>query len=188
MKDFKIPIISGKLFLDLKKSYTGGSTDMYIPYGENIFGYDVNSLYPTIMKNEKMPVGKIIYFKGDITACANVTTTPFGFFEVEITAPEHIKHPIIQTKVDTGNGLRTVSPLGTWKDMLFSHEIENAIKYGYKFKIISGYLFESANIFSEYIDVLYEIKQSKTKDDPMYLISKLLLNSLYGRRSRRYGL
>jgi len=72
--------------------------------------------------------------------------------------------------------------------MLFSEEINNAIKYGYKFKIIRGYLFESANIFKEYIDVLYEIKQSKSKDDPMYLISKLLLNSLYGRRSRRNGL
>ena len=77
--------------------------------------------------------------------------------------------------------------------MLFSEEINNAIKYGYKFKIIRGYLFESANIFKEYMPQSgglrpYEIKQSKSKDDPMYLISKLLLNSLYGRRSRRYGL
>jgi len=28
LKDFKIPIITGQLFNDLKKSYTGGSTDM----------------------------------------------------------------------------------------------------------------------------------------------------------------
>ena len=186
LKDFKIPIISGKLFLDLKKSYTGGSTDMYIPYGKNIYAYDINSLYPTVMRINPMPIGNITYFEGDIL---KVEPNAFGFFEVEITSPQNeIKHPIIQTKVDTGNGLRTVSPLGTWKDMLFSEEINNAIKYGYKFKIIRGYLFESANIFKEYIDVLYEIKQSKSKDDPMYLISKLLLNSLYGRRSRRNGL
>src|SRR5882762_5803605 len=57
--------------------------------------------------------------------------------------------------------------------------MDNAIKYGYKFKIINGYLFEKANIFSEYIDILYEIKENSNRNDPMYLISKLLLNSLY---------
>jgi hypothetical protein len=102
-------MISGKLFLEIKKSYTGGSTEMYIPEGENIFGYDVNSLYPTIMKNNPMPIGNITYFEGDIL---KVEPYAFGFFEVEITTPEHIKHPIIQTKVDTGNGMRTISPLG----------------------------------------------------------------------------
>ena len=151
LKDYKIPIISGKLFSDLRQSYTGGSTDMGLrpPEGKNIYAYDVNSLYPTVMKNEQMPVGNITYFEGDINLVDN---KPFGFFEVEITAPLDIKHPIIQTKVDTGNGKRTISPLGIWKDMIFSEEMYNAMTLGYKFKIIRGYLFDKANIFSEYID------------------------------------
>jgi DNA polymerase elongation subunit (family B) len=110
--DHKIPIISGKLFNDLRKSYTGGSTEMFIPSpnkNENIYCYDVNSLYPTVMKNFDMPIGNIKYFDGDIR---KVNNKAFGFFEVEITAPDNILHPIIQTKVDTGNGLRTDSPLG----------------------------------------------------------------------------
>jgi len=107
--NYKIPIISGKMFLDLKKSYTGGSTEMFIPFGENIHGYDVNSLYPSIMKNQDMPIGNIKYFEGDIL---KIDANAFGFFEVEITSPNDIMHPIIQTKVDTGNGLRTISPLG----------------------------------------------------------------------------
>jgi len=98
------------MFNDLKKSYTGGSTDMFIPEGENIFCYDVNSLYPSVMKNYDMPIGKIRYFEGDIR---KVDSKAFGFFKVEIIAPSDIKHPIIQTKVNTGNGIRTVSPLGT---------------------------------------------------------------------------
>ncbi len=66
--------------------------------------------------------------------------------------------------------------------MLFSDEINNAIKYGYKFNILRGYLFEKPNIFSDYMPQSgglrpYEIKQSHSKSDPMYLISKLLLNS-----------
>src|SRR5882762_1506344 len=64
--------------------------------------------------------------------------------------------------------------------------MDNAIKYGYKFKIINGYLFEKANIFKIYIDILYEIKENSNRNDPMYLISKLLLNSLYGKFGMDY--
>ncbi len=125
--------------------------------------------------------GKIRYFEGDIR---KVDPKAFGFFKVEIIAPSAIKHPIIQTKLNTGNGIRTVSTLGTWNDIIFSEEMDNAIKYGYKFNILNGYLFEKANIFKDYIDILYEIKENSNRNDPMYLISKLLLNSLYGRQSR----
>ena len=31
LKDFKIPLIHGEMFNFIKESYTGGSTDMYIP-------------------------------------------------------------------------------------------------------------------------------------------------------------
>lgn len=78
-------------------------------------------------------------------------------------------------------GVRTVAPLGTWTDWLFTEEIVNAMEDGYKFKVINGYTFDQSNIFSEYITELYELKVNSTKDDPMYLIAKLLLNSLYGR-------
>ena len=65
--------------------------------------------------------------------------------------------------------------------MLFSEEMNNALKFGYKFKILRGYLFDKEYIFTEYINDLYKIKKAHNKDNPMYLISKLLMNSLYGR-------
>lgn len=104
-----------------------------------------------------------------------------GFFECRITAPKDLKHPILQTKINTGEGLRTISPLGTWTGTYFSEEIYNAMKYGYTFEILRGYTFERKNIFKDYISDLYEIKKASNKDEPMYLISKLLMNSLYGR-------
>lgn len=106
LKDFKIPLISGNLFNDLKNSYTGGATDMYIPKGENIFCYDVNSLYPFVMKNSYMPVGNITYFEGDITKIFN---NPYGFFEVKVTTPKDLKHPILINKSNKG----AIAPLGT---------------------------------------------------------------------------
>jgi hypothetical protein len=53
--------------------------------------------------------------------------------------------------------------------------------YGYKFKVIRGYLFERENIFKEYVEDLYKIKLNSKPGSPDYSISKLLLNSLYGR-------
>jgi hypothetical protein len=54
-------------------------------------------------------------------------------------------------------------------------------KFGYKFTVVRGYLFEQDFIFTDYVNSLYEIKCTSNKDEPMYLISKLLLNSLYGK-------
>jgi DNA polymerase elongation subunit (family B) len=62
----KIPTITGKIYDDIKKSYTGGAVDVYKPYGENIKVYDVKSLYPSVMLNNPMPVGNPTYFEGNI--------------------------------------------------------------------------------------------------------------------------
>jgi hypothetical protein len=101
----------------------------------------------------------------------------FGFFEVEVETPKNMKIPLLQTRF----GHRTIAPLGTWTGMYFSEEIYNAMKFGYKFKILRGYLFEEANIFSEYVDYLYKLKVNSPPKSPDYIISKLLLNTLYGR-------
>jgi hypothetical protein len=110
MEKTNIPQLSGKSEKDIRKSYTGGSVDMYIPKGKNIKCYDVNSLYPFVMYSNEMPVGKPRYFNGDIRL---IKDNPFGFFYCEIIAPENILHPIIQTHVKTPNGTRTLSPIGT---------------------------------------------------------------------------
>jgi hypothetical protein len=65
--------------------------------------------------------------------------------------------------------------------MLFSEEMDNAIKIGYKIKILSGYTFDKENIFKEYVNFLYKLKASYPRSNPKYYIAKILLNSLYGR-------
>jgi DNA polymerase type B, organellar and viral len=173
-----IPQLSGKIASDIREGYTGGAVDMYIPQGIGVKGYDVNSLYPSQMQSQLMPVGNISYFEGDISL---TNLDLFGFFYCKITAPDDIKHPILQTHVKINNGLRTMAPIGTWNDMLFSEELINAIKYGYTFEILWGYLFEKENIFKNYVDLLYNLRQTYNSDDPMNFIAKILLNSLYGR-------
>lgn len=41
----------------IRKGYYGGHADVYRSRGNNILYYDVNSLYPFIMKSFSMPAG-----------------------------------------------------------------------------------------------------------------------------------
>jgi hypothetical protein len=113
MSEENIPQITDKIEDDIRQGYTGGAVDMYIPKskpGVKIKCYDVNALYPSIMKNCDMPIGLPTYFEGNIL---NIKPNAFGFFYCEIIAPDDIKHPILQTHVKTNNGTRTISAIGT---------------------------------------------------------------------------
>jgi DNA polymerase type B, organellar and viral len=181
MSEETIPQLSGKIAKDIRSSYTGGSVDMFIPENPDntkVFCYDVNSLYPSQMQSKPMPVGLPTYFEGDIR---KIDPNAFGFFYCKITAPDNLKHPILQTHVKTQNGNRTISPLGVWEDMLFSPEMDNAHKLGYQFEILWGYIFKSGNIFDDYVNTLYSLRLQYPSGEALNYIAKILLNSLYGR-------
>lgn len=66
--------------------------------------------------------------------------------------------------------------------------MHGAAQFGYKFEVLHGYLFESEQIFKKYITDMYKIKENSLKSEAMYLISKLLMNSLFGRFALHYNL
>ena len=178
--DNQIPIIDGNLYNDLVKAYYGGRCDMFVPFNnhdEKVYAYDVNSLYPFAMKEFKMPVGNINYFEGNIL---EIDKNPFGFFEVDIISPD-INIPILPFKSFGKGHFSTIFPTGKWKGWYSSIEIFKAIELGYNINILRGYTFEKEDIFSDYINKLYEIKKNSHKNSPHYTIVKLLMNSLYGR-------
>lgn len=57
-KTFPIHIPNRNEDTFLRRGYYGGHADAYIPKGKNLDFYDVNSLYPFIMKTFPMPGGK----------------------------------------------------------------------------------------------------------------------------------
>jgi len=42
--------------------------------------------------------------------------------------------------------------------VIFSSEMDNTIKLGYKFKIMKDYTYKNKNIFNNYIENLYKIR------------------------------
>jgi len=184
----KIYQLLGNIEKDIRESYTGGAVDVYIPHNrtESIFSrlyqflyyYDVNSLYPFIMAKTLMPVGKPIFFEGNIR---KIEPNAFGFFYCKITSPGFLEHPILQRRIKTKDGIRTIAGLGSWFGWIYSAEMDNAMKFGYTFEILNGYQFEKGNIFDDYVNKLYNLRMEFEKGHPMNLIAKLLMNSLYGK-------
>jgi hypothetical protein len=191
MPENSIYQLLGNVEAAIRESYTGGAVDVYIPHNRmsnffskikakfiKLYYYDVNSLYPSVMANTPMPLGQPIYFKGDIR---QVEPEAYGFFYCKITSPEYLEHPILQRRVKTVDGIRTIAGLGTWEGWINSAEMDNAIKYGYTFVILHGYQFETGDLFSGYVNRMYNLRLQYPKGTPMNLIAKLLMNSLYGK-------
>jgi hypothetical protein len=51
----------------------------------------------------------------------------------------------------------------------------------HKFKTKRGFLFRQEDLFEDYVDTLYTLRQSSLKNTLLNIIAKLLLNYLYGR-------
>lgn len=169
-----IPHIRGEIYNDIQNSYYGGIVDVYGPHVREVFtAYDVNSLYPYVMSECQMPVGAPTFIIGEKLDLSSI----FGFVYAEIEAP-NIHIPILPYRRP---GKITVFPTGKWTGWYFSEELKNAEKYGYKIKVLKGWKFRGTNLFSIYVSGLYDIKLKSVPGTAWYIISKLLLNSLYGR-------
>jgi len=107
MPENTIYSLHGQIEENIRESYSGGSVDVYIPHNKtgnyslsNIFKklyyYDVNSLYPTVMAQQIMPIGLPTAFEGDIR---QFESNAFGFFFCKRTSPEFMSY-IIYKKGD----------------------------------------------------------------------------------------
>lgn len=56
-----IAISAGDEDTFVRRGYYGGHADVYKTKGENFYYYDVNSLYPYVMKTYPMPIGPPIW-------------------------------------------------------------------------------------------------------------------------------
>ena len=185
------PQLPYQIDMDVRRSYKGGFTYLNDIYKEKETGkglvLDVNSLYPSVMVNDKLPFGDPLFFEGkykeDKLYCLYIQTLTCSF---EIKKG---KIPTIQIKnnlsfipneyIKSSNGeLVTLTLTNIDLELFLEHYNVYELTYhsGWKFKGIRG-------LFTNYIDEWTAKKIQAKKDDNkvLYLISKLMLNSLYGK-------
>ena len=160
----------------IRNGYYGGGTDVYKAYGENVHYYDVNSLYPSAMLNP-MPYNLVTPNLLDLSNRS--LDSFFGFVKAEIYCPSDMLRPVLPYH---SNG-KTIYPTGIWTGVYFSEELKAVSKLGYQIRLISGYEFTKADLFSKYVKMFYEIK--RTKGGSEKAVAKLLLNNLYGYFGRK---
>ena len=185
------PVLPYEIDKDIRKSYKGGFTYLNDVYKEKEtkegIVLDVNSLYPSVMKFEKLPFGEPLYFDGkyeDDMLYPLYVQTFSCMFKIKKN-----KIPTIQIKnnlsflpneyIKSSEGdIVTLTLTNIDIELFFDHYDVYEITYhsGWKFRAIKG-------LFTSYIDYWSEqkINAKKDKNDALYRISKLMLNSLYGK-------
>ena len=176
----------------IRPAYKGGFTYLNpiwkdIDINSNVYILDVNSLYPSVQRNETMPFGYPVFFEGQYKSnklYPLYIQTIYCSFRIK---PNKI--PTIQIKEknlffqgneyieDTQGEKFTLTLTNIDLELFLEHyEITSELKY------ISGYMFRGINgIFNEYIDYWTEqkIKAGKEGNKGKRAIAKQQLNSLY---------
>lgn len=176
---------------DIRQSYKGGFTYLNPIYKdkivENIMVLDVNSLYPSVMINEYLPHGVPLPFKDKYKE-----DKFYPLYVQQLSCTFNIKEgmiPTIQLKnnlaflpneyVESSKGeIVTLTLTSVDLELFFKHYEVNVIAWhgGYKFQAVKG-------LFSNYIEhwTNNKINAKKEGNKSLYQISKLMLNSLYGK-------
>lgn len=190
-RHFKRYFPTPKYHEDVKQSYRGGFTYLNPKFAskevKNGIVLDVNSLYPSVMYDSDLPFGTPIFFKGEY-----IKDEIYPLYTQMIRCQFEIKKgkiPTIQIKhgydfvsneyLESSNGLEVTLCLNSVDLELFFEHYEV-----YNIEYISGWKFKSTKgLFTSYIDKWSgnKIKAKEEGNHGLYLISKLFLNSLYGK-------
>ena len=168
--------------IEIRKAYKGGRCEVYKRQGKNLYKYDVNSMYPFVMKTFQYPAGDMVKVTNKRQIDIYINTLKYiGTVKANIKAPkQHI--PYLVKKDETLNKL--IAPIGSWTDYITTFEYQEALKRGYEIDIIKAYLYKKQeNHFKDYVDHYYNIK--KTSTGAKKQIAKLMLNSVYGKFAQK---
>jgi hypothetical protein len=147
----------------IRQGYFGGATDYYKMKAENLYYYDVNSLYPFAMK-KPMPfelIRKIKVHENNFNLGSF-----FGFLKVEVNSPNNIRTPLLPCKYQG----KTIFPTGSWTGTYFSEELKAVLPQGYQFKILEAYEFNQIDLFSD---------PPKCSNEPMVAVGFNLSKALF---------
>ena len=179
----------------IRKSYRGGFTYLKPEYADKDIGegivLDVNSLYPSVMYANPYPVGEGKYFRGKYEPDKNYPLYVQSIrcqFEVKdgFLPTIQIKHSLsfMSTEYLTSSNGEETNLILTSIDLKLFLDHYNV----YDMEYIDGWKFQQAEgIFVQYIDKWSANKINAKKDGNagLYTISKLFLNSLYGKFATR---
>jgi len=165
------------------KSYYGGRTETFQRgFFTNVFCFDINSLYPSVMLNAMPNPNKHKYYA--VGSLYNINTYE-GVSEVLVEVPANIKIPPLPYK----KGGKLIFPTGTFRGYYNHNELCNAMKYGVKLLEIKEQLIypQTKYYFKDFIEHHYaERNKLKADKNPLEVMEKNIMNNLYGKFAFNY--
>lgn len=172
----------------VRKSYRGGITKVNKKYAnveiDDAISFDVNSLYPSVMYENSMPIGDGKIYKSIEEALNNKMKKLIVVAFVRYATIRKGKHAFIGntsgfscTRSYSYDDIVENKYVYLWYDefklfeKIYDAEIEILKVVGFK---------EAHNVFKDYIDRWYKIKENPANEVERQL-AKLMLNSLYGK-------
>lgn len=172
----------------VRKSYRGGITKVNSKYAgiefNDVISFDVNSLYPSVMYENPMPVGE-----GKIYSSVEEGLKDNRHLFIIVAFVQH-------AKVRTGQHafIGNTSGFSYSRKYSYDDELDNKMLYLWKdefdlfklvydaeYTILKVVGWKKANfVFKDYIDRWYKVKEN-AKNDVERSLAKLMLNSLYGK-------
>ena len=164
------------------ESYRGGRVDPLVisSFSERQKVYDVNSLYPTVMRSFRYPT---IPVKDDMSFNQAIKRGYLGFHRVKFKCDTDLMPVVTKTRF---NGENILTQVLENEAVLTTPEVQ-ALRYEEcKIQFISSKWFKSDYLFTEFIDKYYEMKKQGEKKggiegQTLRTVAKMILNSAYGK-------
>lgn len=144
----------------------------------HVLCYDVNSLFPAVMKSKRYPYA--LKAAGDTLPLEHASlllARGYGFIaDVDLDVPEGCDwYP--------WRGERVTFPVGRFSTTLCTGELQLALEHGHVVRIGRWQQYRMADLFSSYVDYFYDLRQRfKVNGETLWaFICKIFLNSLYGK-------
>ena len=172
---------------ELRNAYFGGRTEIFRMYAPEIKGkyyyyYDINSLYPYVMYEYDYPISKPQIIQ---TPDKKVFMENEGITKARVISPNDLYLPVLPSKIKIKTDTKLMFVLGEYEGWWDNALLRKAKELGYTITPQKSYIFKTEYIFRDFVKHFYSIKENSESNTPMYLIAKLLMNSLYGKFGQR---
>ena len=163
-------------------AYFGGRNECFFigAVKERVYKLDVNSMFPWAMREYEYPYQFITYLRNIDTAYLRKLLSEYCVIaHVLLKTPERAFPKRLNGKL--------VFPVGYFDTFLCTPELVYGLDKGYIKKVYAAAVYRRARIFRDYVDFFYtkRLEYREKGNHAFAAISKLFMNSLYGKFGQR---
>lgn len=173
---------SARLYTQCRKAYFGGRVQVFQPYAEAGFRYDINSAYPAALVETPIPFGA-----RHVLTTAREASDAFyrgreGIFRAQVKVPTSEFLPVLPMRSKDRITYPIGAHVGTWTAL----ELREAMEQGHQVEILSGIIWaRSDTLLGPFCEKIWSIRHKLGKSSPLGKWLKWFANAPTGKLAQR---